>query len=114
MDDAVVVEKGTTSPGRPASRDEVEKLVRLMSVEVLMLKDVDPESIDPTREDFLMDLGANSIDALELIVAVEEKLGVEFTDDQMNAELVRTLNHFVDSVCEKLGIPAPAPAPAVN
>jgi acyl carrier protein len=109
METVSVSEAASPAVARPGSRQEVEAFVRRMVVEVLMLKDVTPEGIDAEREDFLVDIGANSIDALELIVAIEERLMIEFTDAQMNADLVKTLNHFVGAICEKLGLAAPAP-----
>jgi acyl carrier protein len=95
---------------RPTSRAEVERLIRQMTVDVLMLKNITPQSIDATREDFLVDLGANSVDALELIVTIEERLGIEFNDEQLNADLVKTLARFIDAICEKLSIPGAAAA----
>lgn len=92
---------------KPKTRDEVDGLVRQITVKVLMLEDVTPEGIDAKHENFLIDLGANSIDALEVIVTVEEKLGVEFNDQELNADLVKTLEHFVDAICDKLSISRP-------
>jgi acyl carrier protein len=88
----------------PATREEVDQMIRRLTVETLMLEDVQPESIDPNQQDFLIVLGANSIDALELMLAVEERLGFEFDDDELNPGLVSTLDHFVTVVCKKLGV----------
>jgi acyl carrier protein len=90
----------------PASREEVDQLIRHLTVETLMLEDVAIESLDPHQQDFLIVLGANSIDALELMLAVEERLGFEFDDNELNPDLVATLDHFVTVVCNKLGINA--------
>jgi acyl carrier protein len=90
----------------PKTCEEVEQFIRHLTVDTLMLEGVDPASIDPNEQDFLIALGANSIDALELMISVEERLGFEFGDDELNAELVSTLNHFVSVVCNKLEITA--------
>lgn len=98
--------KGKTKNERPETRAEVDRFIRKLTVETLMLEDIEPESIDPQEPDFLIALGANSIDALELMISVEEHLGFEFGDDELNPELVVTLDHFVSVICRKLDIPA--------
>lgn len=100
-----------TTVAKPTTREEVDVFVRQLTVKVLMLEDIKPESIDPKLENFLIDLGANSIDALEVIVTVEEKLGVEFHDSELNADLVKTLDHFVNAICDKLSISRPQETP---
>lgn len=90
----------------PSTRADLDRYIRRLTVETLMLDDIDPDSINPQEQDFLIALGANSIDALELMISVEEHLGFEFEDDELNPELVVTLDHFVSVICQKLGIPA--------
>ncbi|MEZ4364235.1 MAG: acyl carrier protein [Kofleriaceae bacterium] len=112
MDATTQANDSKPAPEKPQTREAVDALVRQIAVKVLMLDNVTPESIDPLHENFLIDLGANSIDALEVIVTVEEKLGVEFNDQELNADLVKTLERFVDSICDKLSIPRPQRAAA--
>jgi acyl carrier protein len=100
------MEKEIRHPSVPSSRAEVDCFVRELTVEMLMLDDVAPQSINAQEQGFLIALGANSIDVLELIITVEERLGFEFDDDELNADLVATLNHFVSAICGKLGLPA--------
>ncbi|HSK40054.1 MAG TPA: phosphopantetheine-binding protein [Arenibaculum sp.] len=95
-----------TSQRELLSRKEVDQIIRTAVVDVLMLSNVTPESIDGERHNFINDFGANSIDALELIISVEERLQFEFDDDELNFELISSLNHFVDEVCKKMGITA--------
>jgi acyl carrier protein len=98
-----IEENRTQSPdGGSILASNVELVVRQITVQTLMLEDVAPEDIDRNTKDFLIDLGGTSIDALELIVSVEERFGIEFPDSQLNAQLVETLAGFVKSVCEKL------------
>ena len=97
--------ESAASPERPTTREQVETVYRTMVVKILMLEDVKPEDIDDEREDFIIELGANSIDALELIISVEERFGFEFDDEELKPELMLTLRHFVDQVCGKLDIP---------
>jgi acyl carrier protein len=76
------------------------EIVELIS-SVLLVDREHVERVDPQAEDFLTGLGANSIDALEVIVAVEDRYGISFDDSEMNLSLVRTLSTFVDRVVEK-------------
>lgn len=96
--------KGKSNDAHPKTRAEVDKFIRQLTVETLMLDDIEPANIDPNEQDFLIALGANSIDALELMISVEERLGFEFGDDELNPEMVATLDHFVSVICQKLGI----------
>ncbi len=68
--------------------------------------DVPPESLEANRQDYIMSLGATSIDTLELIITAEERCGIEFDDDELKPQLVETLDSFVNAVCGKLGITA--------
>ena len=92
-------------PDRPCSCDGVERMLRQLMRETLMLDDGAVENLDPDLKDFIVALGANSIDALELIIAVEEQLDFEFADEELNLELFDTFRHFVTRVCQKIGIP---------
>ncbi len=86
----------------PPARADVERAVRELVVRLLVLDGIGPADLDPEAEDFLTALGANSVDALELIITAEEMYDIEFKDDEINFQLVKTLNHFVDEICGKL------------
>jgi len=49
-------------------------------------------------------LELDSIDTLELVVAVHEEFGVEVTDD--NTEALLSVNHLTDHIAAKRGEPA--------
>jgi acyl carrier protein len=90
---------------QPATAQEVEQILRSMVVETLMLDGVSPADLEADKPGFIMALGASSIDTLELIISVEERLGFEFEDHELRPELLETLSHFRSEVCKKLGIP---------
>ena len=50
---------------------------------------------DEVKDDakFVEDLGADSLDVVELVMALEEKFDIEITDDE--AEKIQTLNDVV-------------------
>ncbi len=50
---------------------------------------------------FIDDLGADSLDIVELVMAFEEKFGIEIPDD--DAEKIRTVKDAIDYISEKGG-----------
>lgn len=57
---------------------------------------------DKIKDDssFVEDLGADSLDTVELVMALEEELGVEIPDDE--AEKITTVQKAVDLIISKL------------
>lgn len=54
-----------------------------------------------TREaNFSSDLGADSLDTVELVMAIEEKFGIEIPDE--DAEKISNLSQVVDFIKSKL------------
>jgi len=77
----------------------IDRELKHLIVEALVLEDVEPDSIDPEAPLFVEGLGLDSIDALELAMAIERKYQVTFdADDERNREIfatVRSLATFV-------------------
>jgi acyl carrier protein len=63
---------------------------------------VKPEEIKPTAS-FRDDLGADSLDAVELIMALEEKFGIEIPDK--DAEEMLTVNDAIKYIENKINKP---------
>ena len=70
----------------------VEDRVKSIIVEQL---GVDAEEVNPEAS-FVEDLGADSLDTVELIMAFEEEFGVEITDD--DAEKIRKVRDAVEYI----------------
>ncbi len=49
---------------------------------------------------FVDDLGADSLDTVELVMALEEEFGTEITDEQ--AEKITTVQHAVEYINSKM------------
>jgi acyl carrier protein len=79
----------------------MEEKLKQMIVETLALEDITPESIDTDAPLFGTGLGLDSIDALELALAVLSEFGVKTEEnDPKNREYyysVRTLADFIRS-----------------
>ena len=61
---------------------------------------VKPEEVTPTSS-FIDDLGADSLDTVELIMALEEEFGIEIPDE--DAEKITTVGDAVKYIEEKTG-----------
>ena len=74
---------------------EVETQVKQIVVDHLGIDDskVSPES------KFIDDLGADSLDTVELVMAFEEKFGIEIPDDA--AETIQTVKNAIDYIESK-------------
>jgi acyl carrier protein len=89
---------------RPATRGDVEQVIRGLMVTVLLLDTGLVAKADLDEPGLLTSLGVTSIDSFELIVSVEERLGFEFDDQELNAELVDPLSKLVAASCQKLAV----------
>lgn len=80
-------------------QESLEDQLKDLIVEALALEDVDPSEISTEEALFVEGLGLDSIDALELALAIQEKFGVVTSpDDERNRELfysVKTLADFI-------------------
>ena len=74
---------------------EIESQVKQIVVDHLGIEDskVTPES------KFIDDLGADSLDTVELVMAFEEKFGIEIPDDA--AETIQTVQNAIDYIQRK-------------
>jgi acyl carrier protein len=69
----------------PALEQDIKELL----ISTLSLEDIGPEDIDPSAPLFVEGLGLDSIDALELGLALQKRYGVH-----MSADSEETRRHF--------------------
>ena len=75
----------------------MEKILARLSIVVIEWLAVDSEDVK-LESNFESDLGADSLDLIEMLMAVEEKFFVEITDDQ--AENIKTVGDAVKLIDE--------------
>lgn len=82
-----------------ATSEQLEAELKELIIEALALEDVSPSDIESEAALFVEGLGLDSIDALELSLALEERYGVSIGDDpEKNRQIfssVRNLASFV-------------------
>lgn len=80
-------------------KNTLESELKELIVDALMLEDVAPKDIDSDEPLFVHGLGLDSIDALELAMAIDKRYGVRIkADDEDNKQIfanVRNLAVYV-------------------
>lgn len=83
-----------------SEQSAAEAALATLLVESLNLEDESPAEIDPTEPLFGDGLGLDSIDALELALAISQQYGVQLrSDDERNREVfanLRSLSAFIE------------------
>jgi acyl carrier protein len=81
-------------------RNEIEQKVRGVLARELA---VGEDQVTPDAR-FAEDLNADSLDLTQAVLALQDELGVEIEDDEMDD--VKTVREAVDLVASKLGVAA--------
>ena len=84
--------------GTALTRDEIQ--TRAMDVLKLFDK-VNPEKVS-SESHFVNDLGLDSLDVVEIVMALEDEFGIEISDEE--AEKVFTVEDAVDFISKALDI----------
>jgi acyl carrier protein len=82
-------------------RNELKTRLKHLLVEGLKLEGVAPESIQDAEPIFVEGLGLDSIDALELVVLVEEEFRVVIPDEEVGKLAFASINALADYICEQ-------------
>ena len=73
--------------------ESLQHSVKRLIVEALMLEDVSPDEIVSDAPLFGEGLGLDSIDALELAIAIDKRFGVKIeAEDERNKEIFRSVD----------------------
>ncbi len=83
------------------NQSSFEQEIAALLVEVLDLEDVRPEEIDPAEPLVGEGLGLDSIDALEVALAISQRYGVQMKAEEENTQQafsnLQKLCEFIDS-----------------
>lgn len=87
-----------TALQKASERREITNHLKRVLIEKLMLE-CEPDEISEDSPLFGLGLGLDSVDALEIVVGVEQKFSVSITDGDMDA--FRSINTIVDFIIAK-------------
>lgn len=79
-------------------RDALKQRLKIMIVEGLKLEDKRPEDIEDAAPIFVEGLGLDSIDALELVVLVEENFRVTIPDEEVGQRAFASIDALADFI----------------
>ena len=79
--------------------ENLEAELKVLIIEALVLEDIAPDEIETDAPLFVEGLGLDSIDALELAMALEERYGVKIEDDpDENRRIFASVRSLADFV----------------
>jgi acyl carrier protein len=82
-------------------REELKRELKAMIVDVLALEDVAPDDIEDDAPLFVEGLGLDSIDALELVVALDKRYKVKVDTEEKGRKVLGSVSSIVDFLVEK-------------
>ncbi len=84
--------------------DSLEDRLKHLIVDALALEDVEPAEIVTEEPLFVEGLGLDSIDALELALAIQEEFGVVTSpDDERNREIFHSVKSLAEFIASESG-----------
>jgi acyl carrier protein len=83
--------------------EDLKDRLRELIVATLRLENVRPEEIREDAPLFGEGLGLDSIDALELVVALEKEFGIKIDDGDVGVKVFQNLNSLASYVSQKTG-----------
>jgi len=93
--------------------EELCKFLKKMIIDTLRLEDVSVEDIDDEEPLFREGLGLDSIDALELVVAIEKNFNVIIEDEDVGRRAFASIHSLARFIQEETKQP-PAQSASVN
>ncbi len=78
--------------------DDLVLALKKLIIETLKLEDIAPSDIEDDALLFGEGLGLDSIDALELVVALEKTYGVVIADSEVGQKVFRSVNTLAEFV----------------
>jgi acyl carrier protein len=83
-------------------REELKTTLKTLMIDGLRLDTVRPEDVDDAAPIFVEGLGLDSVDALELVVLVEEKFRIQIPDEDIGRQAFASIDALADFVAGEL------------
>jgi acyl carrier protein len=84
-------------------REEIKLTLKRLLIDGLRLETLKPEDVDDAAPIFVEGLGLDSVDALELVVLVEEKFNIQIPDEDVGRKAFASIDALADYVSAELG-----------
>jgi acyl carrier protein len=85
------------------SADELKQKLKELLISGLRLQDMAPAGIADDQPIFVEGLGLDSIDALELVVLIEEHFGIAIPDEEVGKQAFASINALADFIAAEQG-----------
>ena len=79
-------------------RDELKRSLKRLLIDGLRLHDMRPDDIEDEAPIFVEGLGLDSVDALELVVLVEEKFNIQIPDEDVGKRAFASIEALTEYV----------------
>ncbi|HSP97412.1 MAG TPA: phosphopantetheine-binding protein [Candidatus Dormibacteraeota bacterium] len=79
-------------------REQLKQRLKVMIVDGLRLEDKRPDDIDDAAPIFVEGLGLDSIDALELVVLIEDNFHVTIPDEDVGKRAFASIDALADFI----------------
>ena len=99
---ADILPEQTLTPMTPTTDANLKHEIKQLIVEQLRLKDVTPDSLDDSESLVEGSLSLDSIDFLELTVALEKKYGLKITESEEVEKIFVSVNSIAGHVAQHL------------
>jgi acyl carrier protein len=83
-------------------REALKLSLKELLIDGLRLQDVRPDDIEDTAPIFVDGLGLDSVDALELVVLVEEKFNIQIPDENIGKRAFASIDALTEYVSTEL------------
>jgi len=81
-------------------REALVQQLKEQIIKVLLLEDLTPDDIDPDAPLFVTGLGLDSIDAIELILLLDNEYGIKVEDPKERRNILRSVNTMADFILQ--------------
>lgn len=83
---------------KPVTDEGLKRLI----IESLHLEGMSPDMIDTDQPLFGEGLGLDSVDALELVVAMEKEFGIKIRSDEISPDAFSSVGHLSRFIAERM------------
>ena len=83
--------------------DNLKLELKELIIKAANIEDMAPEEIEDEEPLFVEGVGLDSIDALELVVGLEQEFGIKVKDEEVGKEIFTSVNTLAEYVKKKKG-----------